>query len=236
MNTKSQKLIGLLGGTSWPSTTIYYENINKLINTNLGNFHSARILLYSIDYNEIKNNYGNNWKRVELLLKDELNFLISKNPDCIILCNNLLHKALDNIEINIDIPIFHAGKLASNYAVSCKYNNILLLGTKITMEDGFFAKYFEDNNIKITIPDKKDRLFIQKLQTQISSGIKNEGFYQDFSLIIEKYNSVDAICLACTELPLYINNNNCKLSIVNPIELQCKEAVNFITNKFNGSL
>jgi aspartate/glutamate racemase len=74
------------------------------------------------------------------------------------------------------------------------------------------------------IPELEDRLKIQNLQTQISSGVKNDRFYNNVTDILCKYKNVDVICLACTELPLYIDQKNCSLPIINPIDLQCVEA------------
>lgn len=226
------KIIGLLGGTSWPSTISYYEQLNKLLYARLGGFHCARILLYSIDYHDIKTSYTNDWENVKNLLEKELEFFLAKKPDCLVICNNTLHKAFDaiKIKINLKIPVFHAGVLSATEAKLKNYKSVLLLGTKFTMEDGFFAKYFEENNVDVVIPEVADRLQIQNIQTQISSGIKNDGFFQDFASILSKYKNVDAICLACTELPLYINYKNCFLPIINPIDLQCVEAVNFVVS------
>lgn len=221
------KLIGLLGGTSWPSTMLYYEMLNQRINQKLASFNSSRILLYSINYNEIKKSYAINWGNVEKLLKIELEFFLTKKPDCLIICNNTLHKAFDNINLRLEIPVFHAGILSAMFAKMHGYKSVLLLGTKFTMEDGFFAKYFENLGIEVVIPNESDRMQIQNLQTQISSGIKNDNFFQNFTEILSNYKNVDAICLACTELSLYINSQNCTLPIINPIELQCSEAVNF---------
>jgi aspartate racemase len=99
------------------------------------------------------------------------------------------------------------------------------------MEDGFFAKYFTNQGIDIIIPSFEERVKIQEIQTQISTGVSNDDFYNDFKNIITNYlSSAEAVCLACTELPLYINNTNCPLPIINPINLQCIEAVNFAIN------
>jgi len=110
------KLIGLLGGTSWPSTMLYYEMLNQRINQKLASFNSSRILLYSINYNEIKKSYAINWGNVEKLLKIELEFFLTKKPDCLIICNNTLHKAFDNLNLDIEIPVFHAGILSAMFA------------------------------------------------------------------------------------------------------------------------
>ncbi len=225
-----QKVVGLFGGTSWPSTILYYEKLNKLVNQKLKGFHSARILLYNIDYHEIKSSYGNNWGNIGKLLGEEIQFLLAKKPDCLVICNNTLHKVFDELNLNLEIPVFHAGILSANYAIKNGYKTVLLLGTKFTMEDGFFAKYFANLGVIAIVPNKSDIFLIQEMQTQISSGVKNDVFFKTFGQIIGKYQNIcDAICLACTELPLYVNSQNCNLPIINPIDLQCVEAVNFTT-------
>jgi aspartate racemase len=222
-----QKLIGLIGGTSWPSTMLYYEKLNKLISTKLGGFHSARILLYSIDYHKIKSSYTTNWQKVEEEFVKELQFFLKNKPDCLIICNNTLHKAFDNLNSSLEIPCFHAGLLSAEFAKLNGCKTVLLFGTKFTMEDGFFAKYFENCEINVIIPNETDRNKIQELQTQISSGMKNDKFLGAFAELISKYKA-DAVCLACTEIPLYVSNLNCKMPIINPIDLQCNAVAELI--------
>jgi aspartate racemase len=89
------KTIGLLGGTSWPSAIEYYRILNELAQKKLSGFHSAKILLYSIDHHEIKSRYHSGWNEIPHLLRAELKKLIRLGPDCIIICNNTLHKAFE---------------------------------------------------------------------------------------------------------------------------------------------
>jgi len=227
------KTIGLIGGTSWPSTIEYYRILNQLVNENMGGFHSAKLLLKSIDYHEIKNNYAAGWDKIPGLLKKEIqDFLICK-PDCIILCNNTLHKAYDLIsaELNLPMPFFHAVNLTAQYAVQNSYRNLLLLATKFTMEDGFFIRPLEQAGLNVTIPSADDRQKIQDIQTQLAQGILTSEFIEQFGDIISRYKNVDAVVLACTELPLAITKENCSLPIINPVVLQCEAAAKFALEK-----
>lgn len=223
------KTVGILGGTSWPSTIYYYQKLNELAFQKLGGFNSARILLYSINYHAIKSNYGVDFAKIEELLLEELQFFLSRKPDCLIIANNTLHKAFDAIcgQLNLDIPVFHAGFLCVEESVKAGYKTVLLLGTKFTMEDGFFAKYFEDKKIKVVTPNLEERLTIQAVQAQIAAGVHNFSFKKEFEEIISRY-ATDAVCLACTELPLVLNQNNCPLNIINPSMLQIVKAMEFI--------
>lgn len=110
------KKIGILGGTSYPSTILYYETLNKLYHQKFGAFHSCPILLYSIDYNEIKSNYNDGWDVIPQLLKKELQVLLDSSPSCVMIANNTLHKAFDLIkhELEINVPVFHIIELTKN--------------------------------------------------------------------------------------------------------------------------
>jgi len=223
------KVIGLLGGTSWPSTFCYYEALNRAAQDVFGGFHSARILLYSIDYHPLKSRYQNGWDEIPALLAKEIGFLLEKKPDCLIVCNNTLHRALDVIRADRDIPVpvFHAGHLAVEEALRQDFKKVLLVATAFTMEDGFFAKYFQDKGIEVIIPVAEDRAVIQAIQTQLAQGNNELSFEATFVSILNRYLDVDAIVLACTELPLLINEGNAPRPLINTIQCQCRAAAQF---------
>ena len=106
------KTIGLLGGTSWPSTIEYYRTLNEFAQETLGGFHSANLLLRSIDYHDIKSRYYDRWSEIPSLLEQEIKAFVGLRPDCLVICNNTLHKAFDVIEggLALPIPVFHIVK------------------------------------------------------------------------------------------------------------------------------
>ena len=223
------KTIGLLGGTSWPSTIEYYRILNELAQKKLGGFHSAKILLYSIDYHEIKSRYHSGWNEIPHLLRTELKKLIRLGPDCILIGNNTLHKAFDLIqtELTLSIPVFHIVDVTGQYAQMKKLENVLLLGTKYTMEDGFFQRKLEKYGLRVKIPDPDDRAEIQRIQSELAKGTINKSFHKAFRKIISKYPHLNAVVLACTEIPLVVKQNDFDIEIVNPTELQCRRAFEF---------
>lgn len=223
------KIIGLLGGTSWPSTISYYENLNRLAQQRLGGVHSARLLLYSIDYHAIKSQYQGGWHNIPALLAAEILSFLERRPDCLIICNNTLHKAYDLIEaeLGINIPVFHAGRLAATDAKQRGMKIILLLGTAFTMEDGFFARYFEEQGITVIVPSPEDRKQIQAMQTELAAGKMHPSYESAFQEIIKRYPQAEAAVLACTELPLVINEQNSPLPLINPVDCQCMAAAEF---------
>ena len=225
------KTIGLLGGTAWISTIDYYRLINQMVNERLGDFHSAQLILKSIDYHDFRTNYGKNDKKVCSLLKVELEKLISLQPDCLIICNNTLHKYLDLIKgkINLEIPLFHAVDLTADYLHNQQYKEILFLATKNTMEDGFFTRKLREKGIGSEIPNEEERNAIQHiLLKELIKGITSEDSKRFFKSLIKKYQNCEAVVLGCTELPMIVTAETSFLPIINPIHLQCAAAVEYI--------
>ncbi|MCK5111406.1 MAG: amino acid racemase [Arcobacteraceae bacterium] len=226
------KTIGLLGGTSWPSTIEYYKILNKMAQNHFGGHHSAKLILFNIDYHEIKQHYNDGWDKIPSLLKKELQKLNDLKPDCILICNNTLHKAYDIIEneINLDMPLFHMLKITAQTAKDKTLNKLLLLGTKFTMEDDFFKAHLEKQDLEVIVPNLKERDEIQLFQSKLSKGIIEDSAKEYFINLLKKYNEVDAVVLGCTELPLVINQKDIKQYILNPLELQCKESFEYAIN------
>lgn len=226
------KTIGLLGGTSWPSTIEYYRTLNELAQEKLGGFHSANLLLRSIDYHDIKSRYYDRWAEIPALLEYEIKTLVDLGPDCIIICNNTLHKAFDAIEeqLALTIPVFHIVKATGRAARSRKLQRLLLLGTKYVMEDGFYHRGLEQFGVQVETPQEEERIRIQEIQSQLARGIVTEQFRAYLTTLVSKYaGAIDAVVLACTELPLAIRQEDCDTPILNPTELQCREAFDFAT-------
>lgn len=222
------KQIGLLGGTSWPSTMEYYRLLNSLVAERLGGFHSARILLSSIDYHEIKSGYEE-WRNVPRLLKNELKNLLILKPECLVICNNTLHKALDEIapEINLQIPVFHAIDLAVQQCKKAELKKILLLATQRTMEDPYFSEKFIRAGVEVLIPTPSERAEVQAAQDELAAGKVTAGHVAMFSALTKRYALLDGVILACTELPLALREETSALPIVNTLELQCKAAIDW---------
>lgn len=227
------KIIGLLGGTGWSSTIGYYTLLNEKVAKELGGYHSARIILSSIDYHDIMSNYGKDHEATAQTLKQELQRLIDLNPECIMICCNSLHKYYDMIktELNSSIPIFHAVDLVADEIHKQKYNKVLLLATKFTMEDGFFAKILQDRKIEVIIPHQEERNEMQKIHGQLMQNNVTQEARNYFGNLIAKYNDCQAVILGCTEYPLVVNQSNSVLPIIDPVQLQTTAAVYFALNK-----
>jgi len=226
------RTIGLLGGTSWPSTLEYYRMLNELAQQRLGGHHSARLLLKSIDYHAVKSRYHDGWDEIPRLLRAELESLARLQPDgpqCLLICNNTLHKAYDMFahEIDLGMPLFHVVTETAAHARAQGYRRLLLLGTQFTMEDGFYHRGLQAHGLEVSTPGPEDRVGIQAVQSRLARGEMQPEFRDYFRAVVARHAHVDAVVLGCTELPLAMAQADYGVPLVNPTELQCRAAFEF---------
>ncbi len=192
------------------------------------------VFLRQPTYHEIKSRYYDKWDEVPLLLKKEIEAFIHLAPDWIVICNNTLHKAFNQIEsdLRLSIPVFHIIDAVGRFAQTQNLKHLLLLGTKFTMSDGFYQRRLEERfGFVVETPNLPERITIQAIQAQLSRGILEPEFRSNFVKLIRNYSAVDAVVLACTELPLAIHQSDVDVVILNSIEHQCKEAFEFAISK-----
>jgi len=225
------KLIGVLGGTSWPSTVLPYQLLNREVERRLGQHHSARIALYSIDYHDIRSAYSGDWSTIPRLLEREIATLLSFRPDCWMIANNTLHKIYDEIEPSLPPapPLFHAIRLVRAELLAQGLGRVLLLGTQFTMEDGYYASPLRQAGIAVEIPDDADRKRIGKIQTCLADGQTDPDFTSYFEDLIARHaaEGCQAVVLGCTELPLAITPDRSPIPLIDPLVLQCRACVDF---------
>jgi len=167
---------------------------------------------------------------IPALLEREIAALVRLGPDCLVICNNTLHKAFDLIapRLVLSIPVFHIVEAAGRAAHALKLRRVLLLGTKFTMEDGYYHRGLERFDLEVATPDEADRAAIQQIQSQLARGIVREDFRRALAALVGKHAaSVDGVVLACTELPLALGQQDCRVPVINPTEVQCREAFAF---------
>lgn len=225
------KTLGLIGGLSWYSTTVYYRTINQLTNERLGSSHSAKLILFSVDFEEFRilQNKGD-WNAVEKMLSDVAIQLENAGADCIVMCTNTPHLVADTIRQKIKIPLLHIAEETAKEIVSQKINKVGLLGTKFTMENSFFRDRLSQFGIESIVPDDADKDYIH-------ASIFNEltrGFFKDdtkikYLEIIDKLKNDGAkgVVFGCTEFSILINSSECSIPIFDTTEIHSKAAANF---------
>jgi aspartate racemase len=211
------KTIGLLGGMSWESTVTYYQIINDSINKNLGGYHSAKILLYSVDFAEIEECQANgDWDKSAIILGVAAKKLEQAGADFLIICTNTMHKVAPQIQKCIQIPIIHIADATADELTKQNITRVALLGTKYTMEQDFYRKRLEKKGIEVFIPKQEDiEIVNQIIYDELCFGIIKDTSRKQYIRIIEelKHMGAEAVILGCTEIGLLIKEKDSSLPV-----------------------
>ena len=155
------RTIGLIGGMSWESTAEYYRLINEYTRDRLGGLHSARCVLYSVDFAEIADmQRRGDWSAAGALLADRAHRLEASGADMIVLCTNTMHKVIADIEAAVDIPVLHIADAAAAAIAARGIRRAGLLGTAFTMEQDFYRERLAAHGIEVVVPDAADRAIV----------------------------------------------------------------------------
>lgn len=226
------KTIGLIGGMSWESSSLYYQIINRTTQEKLGGVHSAKCLLYSVDFNEIALlQKEGNWKKLGELMVEAAQSLEKGGADFIVLCTNTMHKLCDEIQANVSIPLIHIGDATAQKIKEKNLKKAGLLGTSFTMEQDFFkGRLLNKHQIETIIPDENQRAAIHGIiyDELVKGIINNESrniVLEIISDLIDK--GAEGIILGCTEIELLITNEFTTAELFNTAEIHAKKAVEF---------
>ena len=222
------KTIGLIGGMSWESTVTYYKIINETVKEKLGGLHSAKCMLYSIDFQEIEECQANgNWEKSGEILGEAANNLEKAGADFIVICTNTMHKVINQIKEKISIPILHIAEMTAEKILEKGLKNIALLGTKYTMEQDFYKSKLIEKGINVIIPDKNDVEIINKvIYDELCLGIINSNSKKKFLEIVDKLRNKgsEGIILGCTEIGLLIKNEDTDVPLFDTAIIHAEQA------------
>ncbi|MDU4959037.1 MAG: aspartate/glutamate racemase family protein [Sporomusaceae bacterium] len=206
------KTIGLIGGMSWESTVTYYQIINQTVKNRLGGLHSAKCLLYSVDFAEIERNMtAGDWqKNAEILAAAAVN-LEKAGADFIVICTNTMHKLAEQIQAAVSIPLVHIAEATADELKRNKLTKAALLGTKYTMTQDFYKEKLIACGIDVLIPEQEDIETINSIIfNELCLGRISAEAKTSYLAIIEKLTRMGAqgIILGCTEIGLLLNQND----------------------------
>lgn len=224
------KAIGLIGGMSWESSAQYYRLINEEVKRQLGGLHSAKCLLYSVDFQEIEHyQAAGAWDKAGDTLANAALSLQNGGADFIVICTNTMHKVIDQIEEKINIPIVHIADATAKQIQQAKLKTVGLLGTKYTMEEDFYKERIEANGIHVLIPSAQERERIhQIIFEELCLGIiepASLAFYQETirNLIAA---GAEGIILGCTEIGLLVKEGDADIPLFDTTVIHALATVN----------
>jgi aspartate racemase len=225
------KTIGLIGGMSWESTLEYYRIINELVSKRLGGHHSAKIILYSVDFDEVvKLQHKGDWEKLGEMLAEIARRLETCGADLVLICTNTMHKVADYVQKAINIPLLSIIDATAEEIKRTGLRKVGLLGTKFTMEDDFYRAGLERHGIQTVIPDEEDRNTVHRIIfDELCLGVFKESSKEELKKIVEKLKEKGAggVVLACTELPLLLSQEDCDIPIFDTTRIHAEYAVNF---------
>ena len=222
------KTIGLIGGMSWESTVTYYKIINETVKERLGGLHSAKCILYSVDFQEIEECQANgNWEKSGEILGEAAYNLEKAGADFIVICTNTMHKVVNQIKEKISIPILHIAEMTAEKILEKGLKNIALLGTKYTMEQDFYKSKLIEKGINVIIPDKNNIEIINEvIYDELCLGTINSDSKKKFLEIVDKLRSkgAEGIILGCTEIGLLIKNEDTDVPLFDTAIIHAEQA------------
>ena len=229
------KTLGLIGGLSWYATSVYYKTLNELTNQHLGNAHSSKLLLFSVDFEEFRllQEVGN-WNGVENMLSDIAIRLENAGADCIVMCANTVHLVADTIRQKIKIPLLHSAEETAREIVSQKINKVALLGTKFTMENPFFKDRLSQSGIDTIVPDEADKDYIHaSIFNELTKGLFKDDTKNKYIEIIDKLKNCGAegVVFGSAEFSILLNPTDCSIPIFDTIAIHSRAAVDFSLSK-----
>ena len=223
------KRIGLIGGMSWQSSMIYYRLINQAVQARLGGHASADLVLRSLDFGPIEElQRGGDWAGLDAMMAQAAQDAEAAGADLLLLCANTMHRCADAIEAAIAIPFLHIVDPLEVALAELGIDTVGLLGTRYTMEQGFYRERLEAAGIEVMIPEEADRNDVHRIIfEELVAGRIEDKSRQTYKAIMEQLagDGADAIVLACTEIGLLVTQEDALVPVLDTAVLHALAAV-----------
>ncbi|MBU2978752.1 aspartate/glutamate racemase family protein [Alteromonas sp. C1M14] len=224
------KTIGLLGGMSWESSVGYYRAINEGIKQSLGGLHSAKIAMYSVDFDPIeKLQHEGDWEGTAKILSDAAIKVQSAGADFLLICTNTMHKVAPQIEESIDIPLLHIADATADVLVKKGIKTVGLLGTAFTMEQDFYKGRLSDiYGLTVLTPNAADRKIVHDvIYKELCLGNLLPDSKAEYLRIIESLakQGAEAVILGCTEIGMLVDQTDTEIDLLDTTYIHAQKAV-----------
>lgn len=222
------KTIGLIGGMSWESTVTYYQIVNETVKRELGGLHSAKVLLYSVDFAEIEEyQTKGEWDKSAAVLAEAAQNLEKAGAGFIIICTNTMHKVAPVIQKKISIPIIHIAEATADALKENGIEKVGLLGTKYTMTQEFYKSKLIEAGIEVVIPDEAGVTVVNNIiYNELCLGIISEESRKKFVNFIKQLEKAGAqgVILGCTEIGLLIHQKDVEIPVFDTTQIHATKA------------
>jgi aspartate racemase len=230
------KTIGLLGGMSWESTLGYYRAINEGIKKTLGGLHSAKIAMYSVNFDPIeKLQRAGDWEGTAKILSEAAQSIQAAGADFLVICTNTMHKVAPEIEAAIQIPLLHIADATAENIVNQGIKSVGLLGTAFTMEQEFYkGRLINNYGLQVLVPNQEDRQTVHKIIYQeLCLGKIESDSKAEYLRIIDALagQGAEAVILGCTEIGMLVNQTDTNVRLLDTTAIHAEKAVAYATQQ-----
>jgi len=226
------KTIGLIGGMSWESSIEYYRIINESTKAKLGGLHSAKSIMYSVDFAEVEIlQHQGRWAEAAEMLIDAARSLENGGAEFIVLCTNTMHKVADDIQAKVEIPLLHIADATAQVVIDAGLKKIGLLGTRFTMEEEFYkGRLSEKYSLSVLVPNAQAREIVHHvIYDELVVGKIEQRSKEQYIDIIEQMvdQGVEGVILGCTEIGLLIHKPDSQVPLFDTTRIHAKAAVEY---------
>ncbi len=226
------KTIGLLGGMSWESTVPYYQVLNREVGRTLGGLHSARVLLLSVDFEEIEVlQHQGRWEELGEMLAREARTLETAGAEFIVLCTNTMHLVAPQIEAALSIPLLHIADATAGRIKAVGIQRVGLLGTRFTMEEPFYrGRLVERHGLAVSVPPEEDRALVHRViyEELVRGRILDESRAEYRRIVGELVrDGADGVILGCTEIGLLLKPEDASVPLFDTALIHAEAAAAF---------
>ncbi len=225
------RTLGLLGGMSWESTLPYYRCVNECVRERLGGLHSAKLVLYSVDFAEIERlQHAGDWTTAGHLLADAAQALERAGAEALVLCTNTMHRVLDTIEAAIRIPVVHIADATARRIRAEGLAKVGLLATRFTMEQDFYRGRLEQHGLTVLVPDAAERAEVHRIiYDELCRGVIRESSRVALRAVMAALVSrgAEGLILGCTEIGLLVGAEDTDVPVFDTTRIHAEAAVDW---------
>jgi aspartate racemase len=226
------RTLGLIGGMSWESTAIYYRHLNELARERLGGLHSARLLLWSFDFDDVaKRQHAGDWASAADLMIDAARRLERGGAEALVICTNTMHRMAEEVQAAVPIPLLHIADATAEAARRAGCRRPALLATRFTMEENFYKGRLRDRHgIEAIVPDAEGRAMVHGvIYEELCRGLVRPESKAAYLALVDRLRAdgADGVILGCTEITMLIGQADLDLPVLDTTRIHAEAAMDF---------
>lgn len=225
------KPIGLIGGLTYVSTIDYYRHINELANEKLGDVDTVEIIMHSVNFGVIKKlTEAGDWKELSVIMRKVAIELETAGAGCLLIGANTMHKIADDVQAAINIPLIHIAEAVAKEILKHGLKKVGLLGTRFTMQLGFYSDHLAKHGIETIIPEQDDVEYINyTIYNEFSKNIFTAEAKANYLKIISKLKArgAEGIVGGCTEIPILLKQSDCDIPLFDTAKIHAAAGVDY---------